>query len=63
MKSLFDKSTLDEISNRLNLLTPETKGLWGKMTVGQMLAHLKEAFKVPLSEKPLPRMLMGRLVG
>jgi hypothetical protein len=63
MKSLFEQSTLTEITNRLNQLTPETKGLWGKMTVAQMLAHLKEAFKVPLSETPLPRMFMGRLVG
>ncbi len=63
MKSLFDPSTFDEINNRLNQLTPETKGLWGKMTVGRMLAHLKEAIKVPLSNKPLPRMFMGRLVG
>lgn len=30
MKTLFDKNTLEEIQNRLQKLTPETKAKWGK---------------------------------
>jgi Protein of unknown function (DUF1569) len=63
MKNLFDKSTLEEVINRLNQLTPQSQRQWGKMEVAQMLAHCKEAFKVPLSDKPLPRMFMGYLFG
>ncbi len=63
MKNLFDKSVYDEVIQRLQNLQPQQAGLWGKMTVAQMLAHSKEAFKVPLSEKKLPRMFLGILLG
>lgn len=48
---------------RLDQLTPATGRKWGKMNVSQMLAHCKEAFKVPLSEKPLPKMFPLNLIG
>lgn len=51
MESLFDKRTYDNIKERVNQLAPESTGQWGKMNVGQMLAHCNVAFKVPLSEK------------
>ena len=63
MKNLFDKEVYTEITNRLNTLTPETQRQWGKMDVAQMLAHCKEAFKVPLSDKKMPRMFIGLLIG
>ena len=63
MKNLFDKDTYTEIINRLNTLTPQTQRQWGKMNVAQMLAHCKEAFTVPLSDKKMPRSILGLLVG
>lgn len=63
MKNLFDKETHTEIINRINSLTSDTERQWGKMNVSQMLAHCKEAFKVPLSDKKMPRMLIGILIG
>ena len=63
MKNLFDKSTYEEITRRINTLTPESQRQWGKMNVAQMLAHCKEAFKVPLSDKKMPRSILGLLVG
>jgi hypothetical protein len=63
MKNLFNKSTLEEVVNRLNQLTPQSQRQWGKMEVAQMLAHCKEAFKVPLMEKSPPRMFIGILLG
>ncbi len=63
MKNLFDKETHTEIINRISKLTPQSQRQWGKMTVSQMLAHCKEAFTVPLSDKKLPRIFMGRLIG
>jgi len=63
MKNLFDKETYSEITNRINSLTPETQRAWGKMNVAQMLAHCKEAFRVPLSDKKMPRMFIGLLIG
>lgn len=63
MKNLFDKDTYDEILQRLNTLDPQSQRQWGKMDVAQMLAHCKEAFKVPLSDKKMPRIFLGLLLG
>ena len=63
MKSLFDKATYDEVISRINSLSADSQRQWGKMDASQMLAHCKEAFKVPLSDKKMPRMFMGRLVS
>lgn len=63
MKNLFDKSAYTEIINRINSLSLQSQRQWGKMTVAQMLAHSKEAFKVPLSNKKMPRSILGLLVG
>jgi hypothetical protein len=63
MKNLFDPGPYAEIKERMQRLQPGSARLWGKMEVAQMLAHCKAAFKVPLSEKRLPRMFLGRLVS
>jgi hypothetical protein len=46
MKSVFDLNDSNELLNRINLLTPETKGLWGKMSVAQMLAHCNVTYEM-----------------
>jgi Protein of unknown function (DUF1569) len=63
MKNLFYKDTYTEIINRINNLTPNSQRQWGKMSPAQMLAHCKEAFKVPLSDIKMPRMFIGLLIG
>jgi hypothetical protein len=63
MKSLFDTSSFNEVIQRINALTPDSQRQWGKMEVAQMMAHCKEAFKVPLSERPIPRMFISYIIG
>lgn len=63
MKNLFDKGAYSEITDRVNTITPESLPQWGKMNVAQMLAHCKEAFNVPLSDKKLPASFFGLLIG
>lgn len=63
MRSLFDTNTYTETVDRINNLSKQLPAQWGKMNVAQMLAHCKEAFKVPLTEKPLPRIFIGRIFG
>ncbi|MEO6583456.1 MAG: DUF1569 domain-containing protein [Ferruginibacter sp.] len=63
MKNLFETDVYNESVKRINDLTPESKSRWGKMNVGQVLAHCKAAFMVPLSEKRLPRLFIGRIFG
>lgn len=63
VRNLFDATVKDEILARMERLGPGSERLWGKMSVAQMLAHCKTAFKVPLSEKPMPRYFIGILFG
>lgn len=63
MKNLFDGIVYSEVIMRLNKLEPASQRQWGKMDVAQMLAHCTAAFKVPLSEKRLPRMFLGYLLS
>jgi hypothetical protein len=63
MESLFDTDAYNEILQRMNALTPQSQRGWGKMDVAQMLGHCKEAFKVPLSDKKMPRLFMGRMLS
>jgi len=46
MKNVFSQIDSSEIINRINQLTPETQGLWGKMTVAQMLAHCNVTYEM-----------------
>jgi len=50
MKSLWQEESKREILNRLEKLSPEAKGAWGKMNSFQMLAHLSEAMKMALGD-------------
>lgn len=63
MKNLFEKEVLAEAEQRINKLNPASARQWGKMNCGQMLAHCAEAFKYPNSDKPEPRMMLGRIIG
>ncbi len=54
MKSIFEDTTYNEILERLNNLTKETTPQWGKMNVGQMLAHCHAPLEVGLGKSTLP---------
>jgi len=63
MDSLFNNDAKQVILNRINKLTPDTKGQWGKMDVAQMLAHCGQIMEVAIADKKLPRTFSGRFVG
>ncbi len=46
MKRLFDPEENNLIKERINKLTPDSRPLWGKMNVSQMLAHLQAPMSV-----------------
>ncbi|MDC6385974.1 DUF1569 domain-containing protein [Flagellimonas taeanensis] len=65
MKSLFNTEVHTEILARTNQLTESSHGLWGKMTVGQMLCHCQFPLKIALGDhgnfkkvNPLMKLLM-----
>jgi len=51
MKSVFDKKESEEILERINRLTASSKPLWGKMSVGQMLAHCNVTYEMAYENK------------
>lgn len=63
MKNLYEAPVYSEVVERMNRLSPSSERQWGKMGVAQMMAHCKEAFKVPLSDKPMKRAFIGALLG
>jgi len=48
MKSLLESPAHLEVIARIDSLTADSKGLWGKMTLGQMLRHCQFPLEVAL---------------
>jgi len=53
----------ENISQRIKALSASSKGLWGKMSVAQMLAHCQRPFRAALSEDKTKRGLLSYLFG
>ncbi len=53
MKNLYDRDVYDGVVERISKLSAETQPQWGKMSVGQMLAHCAEVGEVFTGDKPL----------
>ena len=51
MKNVFKQSDAVEVIDRINKLNPETKALWGKMNVSQMLAHCNVTYELIYEDK------------
>ncbi len=55
MKDVFNKSVSQELIERINSLEIDTKPLWGKMSLGQMLAHCNVTYELVYERKhPVP---------
>jgi hypothetical protein len=52
MRSLSKAQDFAEVERRLLSVQPGDPGLWGEMTVEQMLAHVAGAFRVGMGELP-----------
>ena len=63
MKSLFDAATATHIKERILLLEPGSKRLWGKMNAAQAMAHCATAMEWAVGDSFAPRMFVGRIVG
>jgi hypothetical protein len=61
--SLYDASGCARILARIDALHADCRRQWGKMTIGQMLAHCQQPLRVALGELPLKRSLVGLLFG
>ncbi|CAN5308987.1 hypothetical protein BH10BAC1_BH10BAC1_07930 [soil metagenome] len=64
MKTLFSINENQEIIDRINKLTPQSKALWGKMNVEQMLAHNRKPLLAAYGQEQMSkRGLISYLFG
>lgn len=63
MKSIFDRETRADVVRRIGSLQPDSKPLWGKMTVGQMVRHCSLCEEYYFGKMPVRRSLLGRVIG
>lgn len=63
MKSIFEVSVRNELSNRINALSPTLHAQWGKMTTYQMIKHCVMSEEMYLGKKRYKRLFIGRLFG
>src|ERR1700712_5784406 len=63
MKSVFEKTTRDELSNRINSLNENSIAQWGKMKVSQMVKHCTQWDEMALGKKKYKQSFIGKLFG
>jgi hypothetical protein len=63
MNSIFDEDGNNAIIARINLLTPESKALWGKMTVDQMCKHCTSTINVAFDKQDVKVNFLMRFLG
>lgn len=63
MPNLFEAAAGDGIVARVEALGPEAEREWGKMDVGQMLAHCSIAVEAANGVRPMKQIFVGRLLG
>ena len=63
MKTLYDPDDTAEIQQRLAALTSDRQPLWGRMNVGQAMAHCVVGLESATGERVIPRQMIGRLLG
>ncbi len=63
MKSIFEKTTRDELMNRVSSLTENSTAKWGKMNVSQMMKHCTQWDEMALGKTKYKQSLLGKLLG
>jgi hypothetical protein len=58
MENIFDIEITQALINRIEILSPTSKSIWGKMDVAQMLAHCNVAYQLEFENNvPKPKRL------
>ncbi|MBI1342936.1 MAG: DUF1569 domain-containing protein [Terrimonas sp.] len=63
IKDLFDPQVRQEMLDRINRLTPQTKRLWGKMDVAQMLAHVQRPINFAYGHHSIKGSPLLKIIG
>jgi hypothetical protein len=54
VKSLFDPAVRTELEQRVRLISPDSRALWGKFSPQGMLAHLTQSARMALGDLHVP---------
>lgn len=63
MPSLFNPTDTQDIINRIQKLSPDSKAQWGRMNVSQMLSHCTGPLNVATGALKLKQNWLGKLFG
>ncbi len=63
MKSIFDKTTRDELIKRINSLNEGSIAQWGRMNVYQMVKHCRLWEEMMQDKQNLKRAFAGKIFG
>jgi hypothetical protein len=63
IKNLFEPAVKQDIITRINQLTAQSQGKWGKMDAAQMLAHCQMPLGVAVGKHKLKGGFFLRLIG
>ncbi len=63
MQNIFIQKDNQEILDRIGKLNNNSQGLWGKMSVSQMLEHCQKPLEVATGNIELKRTFIGFLIG
>ena len=63
LKDLFQREAVDEVCSRIAELQASSQRQWGKMDVGQMMAHCSAALDMASGRLNPHRTFIGRLLG
>ena len=48
--NIFQTTEVAQLIDRINMLSPDTKPLWGKMYADQMLAHVNVVYEIAFED-------------
>lgn len=63
MKTIFDRTTTEQLITRAKNINNNSKPQWGKMNAYQMLVHCNKNMELLQSKRTYPRLFMGRIFG
>jgi Protein of unknown function (DUF1569) len=58
-KTLANTAGCEEIRRRIAALTPESRRVWGSMSIGGMLCHVDDSYRAVMGEKPFSMAKLG----
>jgi hypothetical protein len=63
MKTVFEKTTCDELIDRLGRLTADSERQWGKMSASQMMEHVSRVLEMATGKNASPQSGMGKALS